>query len=143
MSTIVPTNPAPPVAPPPVAPPDPSQTQQPAKDFMPPPEAAAPWGARLRWYVLRYLGVLVMDCNEHGDYVMSLGKVSAAALLAQAMFRWGIDGTDIPQSMLQTLWALLAYNFGSKGIAVAHAAINGPAPNPNPMAAPTPPKTLL
>lgn len=65
-----------------------------------------------------------MEQNSAGTYVMSLGRVCAAALLGQAMWRWGLQGGDIPQSMLQTLWILLGYNFGNKGLTIAHQWIN-------------------
>lgn len=98
------------------------------KHLQDPPPESAPLGLKLRYWVWKYCGTLVMDRNPDGDYVMSLGRVSTAALLAQSMWRWGAAGTDLPDSMKQTLWILLAYNLGSKGIAVAHGWINAIAP---------------
>jgi hypothetical protein len=84
------------------------------------PPDQAPISHLLRYWAWKYVGTLVMEQNSQGVYVMSLGRVCTAVLLAQAMWRWGEQGGDIPQSMLQTLWILLGYNLGTKGITIAH-----------------------
>lgn len=88
------------------------------RDSDPPPDTA-PLPKLVRFWVWKYAGTLVMERQEDGEYVMSLGRVATAALMAQAMWRWGMVGGDIPQSMLQTLWILLGYLLGTKGLGIA------------------------
>lgn len=66
--------------------------------------------------LFQYVGSLFMEQAPNGTNVMSLGRVSLAALLGQCMWQWRMLDRDIVPGMQQTLFALLAYNFGSKGI---------------------------
>ena len=80
------------------------------------------WSAVKKW-IWKYGGTLLMEQKDNGEYAMSLGRVALCVLLGQAMWKWA--GTtpdtlvDLPPGMKETLFLLMAYNFGSKGISAA------------------------
>ncbi len=82
-------------------------------------------GQRTRGIMFQYFGSLLMEPNGiAGRYVMSLGRVSLFAVLAQAMWQWNHLDRDIVPGLKETLFALMAYNFGSKGIEVVKGGID-------------------
>lgn len=85
-------------------------------------EAAAPKLSKIEWFaaqMFKYFGSLLMERNDDGRYVMSIGRVALMAVLAQAMWQWRILDRDIVPGLKDTLFALLTYNFGTKGVNVA------------------------
>lgn len=87
---------------------------------------AAPWSiaAWTRGIMFQYFGALLMEPNGGGRYVISIGRVALLAVLAQAMYQWHTIGQDIVGGMKETLFALLTYNFGTKGAALMKEAID-------------------
>jgi hypothetical protein len=86
------------------------------------------WSALKKW-IWKYGGTLVMEQKDDGEYAMSLGRVALCVLLGQAMWQWA--GTspgavvDLPAGMKETLFLLMAYNFGTKGISTARKWMEG------------------
>ena len=80
------------------------------------------WSAVKRW-IWKYGGTLLMEQKDNGEYAMSLGRVALCVLLGQAMWKWAGATpealVDLPAGMKETLFLLMAYNFGSKGISAA------------------------
>jgi hypothetical protein len=80
------------------------------------------WSAVKKW-IWKYGGTLLMEQKDNGEYAMSLGRVALCVLLCQAMWKWAGTspeaGVDLPAGMKETLFLLMAYNFGSKGISTA------------------------
>jgi hypothetical protein len=86
------------------------------------------WKSVKKW-IWKYGGTLLMERKENGEYTMSLGRVALCVLLVQAMWKWSQATpeavVDLPPGMKETLFFLMAYNFGSKGLATAKAWIEG------------------
>ncbi|MFA5024222.1 MAG: hypothetical protein WC523_04660 [Patescibacteria group bacterium] len=75
--------------------------------------------------LIQLFGGLIMEQDEQGLYIMSLGKVSFWILFTMACAIWIasggkiIDGNpvrDIPPNMLTVLLTLIGYNIGKKVI---------------------------
>ncbi len=86
-------------------------------------EAAPSKGEWFRGVVFQYLGSMFMEANGGGRYVVSLGRVALIAILAQAMWQWRALDRDIVPGLKETLFYLLAYNFGSKGLGLVKDAL--------------------
>ena len=75
--------------------------------------------------MFQYVGSLLMEPNGvAGRYVMSIGRLALLMVLSQSMWVWHSTGADITGSMTEVLFALLAYNFGTKGTQLAKDAID-------------------
>ena len=74
---------------------------------------------------LQWLGGLFMEEGWDGKYVVSSGKVGFWLVLGSALYIWlsghgnlqdGVALKDISPNHLTALLALMAYNFGKKGL---------------------------
>lgn len=89
------------------------------------------WG-NIKHKIIQLLGGLVMEKNDAGRYVISMGRVAFWMLLLPAIWTWSGYGTyrdaevmkDISPNHVTVLLWLLGYNLGKKGISVASNVFN-------------------
>ena len=83
---------------------------------MPGPEAGR--AERVRYWLYKYLGTLLMVRANHGDVVMSLERTSYAIVLLIALRTW-CSGQEIPSTMASFLNVLVGAVLGQGALSTA------------------------
>lgn len=97
------------------------------------------WWNAYKHKMIQFIGGLMMEKNDEGHYVASLGRIAFWAVLIPALHIWvtgkgmlegGTAISDISPNHLTVLLSLMGYNFGKKAIDMANSWKNGGAEVP-------------